>query len=123
MVRAAAIAIVCALLISCAADRHLHEIGAAEAASVPRVIALEEEQSISTVHLPAGTYHLHSEDDRGYYYRSPRLVVKQTFAGAERYEGGLFLPKKGRALRGYIVWAGGRTKLGDLSRAKYSFGD
>ena len=118
--------VVCvALLTSCAADRHLRNFSAAESASasVPRFIELAEEQSISTIHFPRGTYVLEAEDNRGYYYRAPRRVVKHTFSGLEPYEGGIFLARKDRTLRGYIVWAAGRTKVGDLSRARFTFGN
>ena len=120
--RAALLAVAAAAcLTSCASTRHLRFVEAGEAAAVPRFIELHEEQSVATVHFPTGLYSLELEDDRGYYYRAQRPVIKHSFAGFDPYEGGIFVAKKSRRLRGYIVWAGGRTHLGNLSRAKLSF--
>ncbi len=89
---------------------------------MPRVIDVHEELSISTVHFPSGAYWLHAEDDAGYYYRAPRQVVKHAFAGMQQYDGGVFVRKGSRPrVRGYIVWAGGRTKIGNLSPDEYDF--
>jgi hypothetical protein len=110
-------------LASCAGTRHLRYVEAGEATSVPRYIALEEEQSIATVHFPRGLYSLDLEDDGGYYYRAPGSVIKHSFAGFDRYDGGIFVAKQSRRIRGYLVWAGGRTQIGNLSGAKYAFRD
>jgi len=97
---------------------------AAVATAVPRFIELQNESSIATFHFPRGLYSLDSEDDQGRYYRAPRRIVKHSFAGFAPYEGGIFIRKDDRRqARGYIVWAGGRTKFGDLSRAHYIFRD
>ena len=89
---------------------------------MPQVIELREELSIATVHFPPGAYWLHAEDDAGYYYRSPRQLTKHAFAGLQQYDGGIFVRKGNRPqVRGYIVWAGGRTKIGRLSSDDYEF--
>jgi hypothetical protein len=107
------------LLTSCASSGRAP---ANSAASIPRVIELEQEQSVSTFHFPRGLYSLQSEDDAGYYYRAPRRLIKHSFAGFAKYDGGLFVPKNDpNALRGYVVWAGGLTKIGNLGRAHYAF--
>lgn len=118
--RAIACVAIAHLLTSCASDRHSHST-AGVAARVPQLIQLEEERSVATVHFPRGLYSLDREDNRGYYYRATHRVIKHSFAGFDSYEGGIFVPKNGRRLRGYIVWAGGYTKLGDLSHAKFTF--
>ena len=89
---------------------------------MPQTIDLQEEQSIATFHFPRGRYSLQSEDNAGFYYRAPRQLIKHSFAGFAQYDGGLFVPKRDRnALRGYVIWAGGLTKIGNLSRAHYAF--
>jgi hypothetical protein len=114
----------CAMLTACAADRDYRPIPPGEGPNVPRRIQLREEQSISTVHFPRGVYQLTAEDKRGYYYRAPRQVVKHEFAGFAQYEGGIFIEKRrANRARGYLVWAGGRTKIGELSQADLEFGD
>lgn len=115
--------LVAGLLAGCARDRPLRTIHAAESVPVPRYIELEREQSIATVHFPPGLYSLDSADHTGYYYRGPRRLRRNSAAGAVTEEGGLFLSGSNRRLRGYIVWAGGRTKLGNLSKAPHSFRD
>ena len=111
-----------ALLAGCAAERTYHPLPPGEGPSVPRVIELHEPVSISTVHFPAGSHWLHAEDDAGYYYRSPRQVIKHAFSGLEQYQGGIFVRKGSRPrVRGYIVWAGGRTKIGNLAPDDYDF--
>ncbi|HEV3408728.1 MAG TPA: hypothetical protein VG095_00405, partial [Chthoniobacterales bacterium] len=104
-----------------AARRPLSIRERAWSAETPRFIELTEEQSIATVHFPRGLYSLDAEDARGYYYRSLGPVIKRSFAGFDRYEGGIFVAKNGRSIRGYIVWAGGYTRIGDLRRAPYRF--
>ena len=89
---------------------------------MPRVVDIREDLSISTIHFPRGSYWLEAEDDAGYYYRAPRPVMKHAFAGFQQYDGGVFVRKGGREkVRGYIVWAGGRTKIGDVSPDDYDF--
>ena len=114
----------CSLLTSCVADRDYRPIPPGEGPNVPRQITLREEQSISTIHFPRGVYQLTAEDRRGYYYRAPRQVVKHAFAGSMPYDGGIFVDKR-RAdrVRGYVVWAGGRTKIGNIPSADLEFSD
>lgn len=91
---------------------------------MPRYLELREEPSIATFHFPPGLYALEAEDNGGYYYRAPRQVTKHAFAGALPYDGGVYVRKgKRQKLRGYVVWAGGRTKIGNLTRADYEFRD
>jgi hypothetical protein len=111
------------LLISCAGNRHLRYANEGEPSSVPRYLELAEEQSISTVHFPAGLYSLDLVDDDGYYYRARGQVVKHSFAGPAPQDAGIFVSKQNRRMRGYIVWAGGRTKIGNLSHARITFRD
>lgn len=97
---------------------------AATALAVPRFIELQDEPAISTFHFPRGFYSLDSEDRAGYYYRAPRSLIKHSFAGFAKYDGGIFVPKRQRTrIRGYLIWAGGRTKIGDLANARYVFRD
>ncbi|MGI9088705.1 MAG: hypothetical protein ACR2HH_13355 [Chthoniobacterales bacterium] len=110
----------CLLLNSCASNSSPR----AEIAPPPRYLELQDEPAISTFHFPRGLYSLDSEDRAGYYYRSPRGLMKHSFAGFAKYDGGVFLPRVDRArLRGYVVWAGGVTKIGNLSRARYVLRD
>jgi hypothetical protein len=112
------------LLSSCAADRDYRPVAPGEGPPVARYIDLREEPSISTFHFPRGVYSLEAEDNRGYYYRAPRQVMKHAFGGGMPYDGGIFVQKNRRdVIRGYVVWAGGRTKIGDLKRAAYSYRD
>ena len=98
------------LLVSCASETQR-----ATRAVVPRFVELQREQSIATIHFPVGDYSLADEDSAGYFYRSPRKVIKHAFAGFQRYEGGIFVSKNKNLLRGYIIWAGGRTQIGSIS--------
>src|SRR5689334_5889035 len=107
------------LLTSCATRGPAPAISAG---AVPQTIELQQEQSVSTFHFPRGLYSLQSEDAAGYYYRAPRRLIKHSFAGFAKYDGGLFVPKnEPNALRGYVVWAGGMTKIGNLGHAHYAF--
>ena len=109
---------------SCASERNYRPIPPGEGPAVPRYAELNEDRSIATVHFPHGLYTLEAEDDDGYYYRSPRPLTKHAFAGLQPYDGGIYLRKAKRAvLRGYVVWAGGRTKIGNLTRAGIKFRD
>ncbi len=111
-------------LISCASDGRYRPLPPGEGPPVPRTVILREEPSISTFHFPRGVYRLEAEDDRGYYYRAPGQVQKHAFAGSQPYDGGIYVrksePDKPRA---YVVWAGGRTKIGNLARANLEFRD
>lgn len=106
------------LFSSCVSDGRYRPLPSGEGPPIGRVILLREEQSISTLHFPRGVYRLEAEDDSGYYYRAPRQLTKHAFAGLQPYDGGIFRRKSDLTkLRGYVVWAAGRTKIGDLSRA------
>lgn len=119
----ASVACACALS-SCSSERHYRTLSPGEGPGVPRFVDLGEEVSISTFHFPRGSYTLEATDGAGYYYRSPRPLMKQSFAGAEPHDGGIFVPINNRQkMRGYIVWAGGRTKVGNLTRTKHEFHD
>ena len=110
------------LLTSCASERNYRPIAPGEGPHAPRYVELRKESQIATFHFPRGLYSLEAEDDGGYYYRAPRQLTKHSFAGSDPYEGGLFVRKGNRTkVRGYVVWAGGRTKIGNLSSAKYEF--
>lgn len=105
-------------LTSCVSSR------VAEPAHVPRFVDLREEPAISTFHFPRGLYSLDSEDAAGYYYRAPRSLIKHSFAGFAKYDGGIFVPRTQRTrIRGYVVWAGGVTRIGNLAHARYAFRD
>lgn len=104
-----------------AADHH--GIAGREAMPLPRFLELASEQSILTIHFPAGIYSLDLVDDDGYYYRALRRVMRHSFDGFDQQNGGIFVNKSSRQVCAYIVWAGGRTKIGDLSRARISFRD
>lgn len=78
--------------------------------------------SASTLHFPAGTYTLEDSDDHGRYYRAQSPVIKHSFAGAQPYDGGIFVNARDpQRLRGYLIWAGGRTHVGDFSAVAHTF--
>ncbi|MDQ6940588.1 MAG: hypothetical protein M3119_10585, partial [Verrucomicrobiota bacterium] len=97
-------------LTSCAGNRHFRPTNQSE--SVPRYLELVDEQSIATFHFPVGYYSLDSVEDDGYYYRALGRVVKHSFAGPTTQNAGIFVGKRKREVRGYIVWGGARTKIG-----------
>ena len=73
------------------------------------------------MHFPAGVYSLDSADATGWFYRAPRGVMQHGFGGSYQHEGGIFLARSDGSIRGYVIWAGGRTKLGNLSGAPLQF--
>ena len=116
--------IVALLLISCAGSRHYHPIPAEGPPSTARYLELEREASASTLHFPAGLYSLHAEDDVGYYYAAPQKIAQHTATGLRWREGGIYVNKRDpRKLRGYVILAGARTHVGNLSRVKHEFRD
>lgn len=122
------VVVACALVIfsltGCSSERNFRAIPPGEGPAVPRYVDLRAPLQIATVHFPVGSYVLTAQDNGGYYYRSPRPVTKHAFAGRQQYEGGIYLRKGARRkVRGYLVWGGGRTKIGNLAQADYSFRD
>jgi hypothetical protein len=109
------------VLTSCAGHKQFRSTF--ENGSAPRYLELAEERSIATFHFPAGLYSLDLADDDGYYYRALRRVVKHSFAGPTTQNAGIFVSKWNGKVRGYVVWAGGRTKIGNLSHARISYRD
>lgn len=106
------------LLTSCASSRP------PDRRPAPAAIELRSEPQISTFHFPRGIYSLADHDETGFYYSAPSSVIKHGFPGSIPYRGGLFLDRKDHTrLRAYVIWAGGRTKIGNLSRADYVFRD
>jgi hypothetical protein len=103
------------LLTSCATP------GPIDTRPAPRAIELHDEPQISTYHFPRGVYSLVDSDATGYYYSAPRQVTKHGFPGSLPYDGGLFVDRRDHTrLRAYLIWAGGRTKIGNLSNADYT---
>ena len=122
LAKAGACHVCVSLVAGCASERNYRPLPPGEGPPVPQVVEVHKHVSISTVHFPTGNYWLQAEDDAGYYYRSPRQVTKHAFAGLPQYDGGIFVRKGSRPrVRGYIVWAGGRTKIGKLSADEYEF--
>ncbi len=122
---ATALLLLTLFLTSCASDGNYRPLPPGEGPAVaPRFVELSDEPTISTIHFPRGTYSLEAEDDNGFYYRAPRQLTKHAFAGLQPYDGGIYVGRADRTrLRGYVVWAGGRTKVGNLSQAHYEFRD
>ena len=118
------VAAIAASLSSCASDGPYRPLPPGEGPPVARFILLHEEPSISTMHFPRGAYRLEAEDNAGYYYRAPHQLIKHAFAGFQPYNGGIYVRKsQPEKPRGYVVWAGGRTKIGNLARADLEFRD
>jgi hypothetical protein len=87
-------------------------------------LELDSSPAVATVHFPRGTYVLESSDSTGFYYRAPRSLVKHSFAGPQPYDGGVFVTRRQPPrVRGYIIWAAGLTKIGDLTRQPHTFHD
>jgi hypothetical protein len=90
----------------------------AEPLTVPGAIELRDEPQISTFHFPRGVYSLADQDASGFYYAAPRHVIKHGFPGSIPYDGGIFMQRDDhRKIRAYVIWAGGRTKIGNLAGA------
>jgi hypothetical protein len=103
------------LLSACAAPRQAMNPDAPP----PRGLELQEERRIATMHFHPGLYSLDSSDRTGYYYRAPEGVIEHGFAGSQRREGGIFLARTTSKLRGYVVWAGERRKIGSVPRVEF----
>jgi hypothetical protein len=90
----------------------------------PRVLELDSETRVATLHFPRGAYSLNSEDRLGYYYRSPTGVVEHTAAGPRRRDGGIFVSKRNKdKLRGYVIMPYSLAHVGHLSHAQHAFHD
>ena len=89
----------------------------------PRLVELQEERRVATMHFRPGLYSLDSTDPSGFYYRAGEGVFEHGFAGSLRREGGIFRERRNGKLRGYVVWAGERRKIGNLTRAQHVFRD
>lgn len=110
------------LLTGCGGTDRRHSVDPAATTSAPPYIELRSKISAGTVHFPPGLYTLHSQDAKGYYYRSPRKVYQRSFSGRLPHEGGIFVSKRNqRKLRGYVIMPSGLTHVGNLSRANYEF--
>ena len=85
-------------------------------------LELASTAAVSTIHFPRGIYVLEKSDNTGFYYRAPQAVIKHSFAGAQPYDGGIFVTRdEPPRLRGYIIWAAGLTKIGNLTRQPHTF--
>lgn len=116
--------LIAVVLTSCAGSRHYHSIPAEGPPSTPRYLEIQKEVSASTLHFPPGVYSLSAADDVGYYYSAPRKITQHTAAGSRSRDGGIYVNKRDpRKLRGYVILAGARTHVGNLSRVKHEFRD
>jgi hypothetical protein len=112
------------LFASCASSHHPQQVSENRRPGFARSLKLGAKASAGTLHFPAGLYLLDAADDTGFYYRAPRKVIKHSFSGFVPYDGGIFVQKDDqRKIRGYIIWAAGRTKVGDLSKTPHEFRD
>jgi hypothetical protein len=108
-------------LSGCGGTDRRHAVDPA-ATTAPRYVELRSDTSAGTIHFPRGLYSLDSEDQNGYYYRTPTKVYQHSYGGSYPHEGGIFVSKRNqRKLRGYIIMAGGITHVGNLSGADYQF--
>ncbi|MFL6569425.1 MAG: hypothetical protein ACJ8LI_09670 [Chthoniobacterales bacterium] len=73
------------------------------------------------MHFVPGLYSLEATDNTGWFYRAPKGVIEHSFSGSSKHEGGIFLARDTGSMRGYVVWAGGRSKIGNLSSATVRF--
>jgi hypothetical protein len=79
---------------------------------------------VATLHFPSGRYSWYAVDDLGYYYRAPRKIFQHQGGASVPHDGGIYVTKKApRRLRGYIYLAGGIVHVGNLTGARYAFGD
>jgi hypothetical protein len=109
-------------LSGCVGGRGYHDIPAEGPPPAPPVLVLAREQQVAALHFPPGMYSLRAADDRGYYYAAPRPILEHTAIGPRPYEGGIYVDRRDQAkLRGYVIWGGVRTHVGDLSRARHEF--
>ena len=70
------------------------------------------------MHFLPGVYSLEAGDNSGWFYRAPTSVIEHSFSGSYKHEGGIFLARDTGSVRGFVVWLGGRSKIGNLpSRA------
>jgi hypothetical protein len=117
----AAAVLLASLLVSCGGGGGYRQVSARH--GVPQFVELHDTHTINTFHFPAGTYTLEAEDNDGYYYRAPVRLAQQSFTGQMPHDGGIFVRKgKRRSMRGYVVWAAGRTRIGNLTHARHTFG-
>lgn len=87
----------------------------------PHAVELEMECRIATMHFRAGVYVLQAADNSGWFYRAPERVLEHSFGGSYKHEGGIFLARDSGSIRGYVVWAGGRSTIGSISSATVRF--
>jgi hypothetical protein len=112
------------LLLTSCAGHHFHVIRSGETVTAPHYLELRSEESVATLHFPAGLYSLHAIDDAGMYYRASRKIVQHMTSGPLLRDGGIFVSKRNpRKLRGYVFFAGALTHVGDLSRTQHIFRD
>lgn len=111
-------------LLSCVGGRNYHPIPAEGPVRTARYLQLDHDAQIATLHFPAGTYSLEAEDNIGYYYAAPRKISEHTALGSHLREGGVYVNKRNpKKLRGYVMWGGVRTHVGNLSHVKHEFGE
>jgi hypothetical protein len=111
------------VLTGCGGTDRRRPVNASAESFVLRFIELRSDTSAGTIHFLRGRYTLESEDQNGYYYRSPLKVYERSFSGRISHDGGIFVSKRNqRKLRGYVVMPYGVTLVGNLSGADYQYG-
>lgn len=111
-------------LSGCTGSKHFEEVDETGLSGVPRFLELHRNLRAATLHFPAGTYTLEATDRAGYYYRAPRRVVEHGFSAISgQHNGGLYLRKDGRGMRGYVYRVGSLTHVGNFGHADYTLHD
>jgi hypothetical protein len=107
---------------ACTGGRHFRSATSGDTSMTPPYLELRSEVSVATLHFPRGLYALYSVDDKGYYYRAPARITQRSWSGGIPRDGGLYVAKHDRRrIRGYIIWPGGLTHVGNLSSKDYEF--
>ena len=111
-----------ALVLGGCGGRNYHPIPAEGPPPTPRYLQIQRGAHVATLHFPAGTYSLQAADDDGYYYAAPAKIAEHTSIGSHLREGGIYVNTRNPdRLRGYVIWGGVRTHVGNLSRVKHEF--
>jgi hypothetical protein len=104
------------------ANPHFRVATQAPPAGTPRYVELLHEKQVATLHFPAGLYSFYAIDDKGYYYRAPRPIIRHTGGASVSHDGGIFLSRRdNKKMRGYIFYAGALTHVGNLSHVPHQF--
>ena len=110
-------------LLTACANQHFRVPAGGPPSGAPQAVELLREKQVANLHFPAGVYSFYAEDDKGFYYQSPRPIVQHGAGSSSWRQGGLFVNRViPRSFAAMFFWRGRSRTWATFRECRISFG-